>query len=168
MFCCLGCQQCSNPALTMGLKKSHTMWEVMRPWEQKLFEKVTTNIFCMNCWHAYYAFTNGLLCIYSSLPFHPNTISECRTHWAYSIWRSMSSVPYRDPYGSADYPAELHVREAMQGFQYLKCQFLCGTVRNTKCMLLKYTIPIQREIIKVWKYFKSCNVPEDRRFLPIK
>lgn len=35
----------------------------------------------------------------------------------------MISVPYRDPYGSADYPAELHVREAMQGFQYLNVNF---------------------------------------------
>lgn len=40
-------------------------------------------------------------------------------------------------------------------------------LRNTKGMLLKYTTPMQREIIKVQKYSKSFSVPEDRRFLII-
>lgn len=35
----------------------------------------------------------------------------------------MISVPCRDPYESADYPAELHVREAVQGFQYFNDNF---------------------------------------------
>lgn len=64
-----------------------------------------------------------LICIYSPLPLHPNTLSECTTNWAYSIWRSTIRGPYGDPYGSADYSAELHVRVAMQGFQYLNVNF---------------------------------------------
>lgn len=143
------------------------MREAMRPWEQKLFEKATTNIFCMNCWHSQMAYMH----------LQSSTSSPKYTFWMHNKLSLfyMKKYDQRSLWGSIWICWLLSWTSCKSGyarFSILKCQFLCGTLnfklRNTKGMLLKYTIPIQREKIKVQRYCKSCNVPKDRRFLPIK
>lgn len=127
MFCCLGCQQCSHPALTMGLKKSHTMWEVTRPWEQKLFEK-WPQIFSV--WIAYYAFT--VLYLFTQIQFlnalslfYMKKYDQCSLQG--SIWICWL-------------PSWTSCEGGYARFSILKCQFLCGTweILNACCLNIPY------------------------------